>query len=260
MLYQRFTALLAGWLMAGCVASASQGAIVHTTTLPPGVPVDFRQKGDFLYLEIESATQAAADTNNDALKTVFSSLQSDCCWGSATPDGARWGNRGSGSQSSLSASLYWVDLPAPQAGLWDVYLRHSLTSSVSDTTKLKSSTDTFYVGTGYSNSTSQQSLLDQTFVGSSTISNYAATPQILQWDYLGRIALDGSTQDTFRLKMDVVWALQRADTVLMVRLPEPAAALSLAIGALGLAACRKRATGVRASLKKLEEQRRWPCM
>jgi hypothetical protein len=227
--------------MVGCLASVGYGeTVVHTTTLPAGVPGDFKERDDYLYLELENASQSPTDTNNDPLNTVFASLQSNLSWGMASPDGARWANRGAGAQPSLSASIYWVDLPAPQAGQWDVYLRHTLSSTLNDTTTLKSVTNTFYVGTGYDNNIIQHSLVDETLVGGSTISSYSATPQILQWDYLGRIALDGSTQDTFRLKMDSVYSLERGDTVLMIRLPEPTTALSLAVGVLGLGFWRGR--------------------
>jgi hypothetical protein len=241
MMHRRYTAVLAGWLMVGCLVSVGYGeTVVHTTTVPAGVPGDFKLRDDFLYLELENASQATSATNNDPGKTVFSSLQSDNWWGTASPDGALGANRGSGNQSSLSASIYWVDLPAPQAGQWDVYLRHALSSTLNDTTTLKSVTNTFYVGTGYNNSNSQQPLTGQTLVGSATISSYSEAPKIVQWDYLGRIALDGSTLDTFRLKLDSVYSCQQGDTVLMIRLPEPTAALSLVIGVLGLGFWRGR--------------------
>lgn len=240
MMHRRFATVLAGWLMVGCLVSPGYGTIMHTTTLPAGVPGDFKERGDYLYLELENASQAASATNNDPGKTVFSSLQSDNWWGTASLDGALEANRGSGNQSSLSASIYWVDLPAPQAGQWDVYLRHALSSTLNGTTTLKSVTNTFYVGTGYNNSNTQQPLTGQTLIGSATISSYSEAPKIIQWDYLGRIVMDGSTQDTFRLKLDSVYSCQQGDTVLMIRLPEPATVVSLALGVLGLGFWRAR--------------------
>jgi hypothetical protein len=223
-------------VLLSCLVAQGLTAVVHTTSIPAGVPADFKQNGNYLYLDLETAAQStgAGDTNNDPIKTLFSTQQTDCCWGLSSDQGYRWAYRGSGNQSSLSASIYWVNLPAPQAGLWDVYLYHTLNSTQNDTTTLKSITDTFYVGTDYGGSTSQQSLVGQMTLGSATISSRAANPQIYQWDYLGRIALDGSTLDSFRLKMDAAYALERGDTVLMVRLPEPGAAALLAAGGAGL--------------------------
>jgi hypothetical protein len=40
--------------------------------------------------------------------------------------------------------------------------------------------------------------------------------------------------------MDSVYSLERGDTVLMIRLPEPTTALSLAVGVLGLGFWRGR--------------------
>jgi hypothetical protein len=217
-------------LAPGVPASA---ALVHTDTLPGSLTSD----RTLIYLDVELASQATSDTNNDPARTWFRTGETGCCWGSYVGGGARFANRGSGNQSHLNESTFWADIPTPEAGLWDVYIHHRLDSTVNDTTTLKSVTNTFYVGSGLSGST----LLDQALVGAATISSTDATPHIDLWDYLGPISLDGTTIDSFRLNLDAVYAVQRVDAVLLVRLPEPSTiAMLLGLGGVGLLASFRR--------------------